>query len=59
MNSTLEYFLKEIFENLSNYSKDDLAYSAHVYIAEGLAQLVVAASKDKKVEGNLVYFVNN
>ena len=42
------YLMKEIFENLNNYSVSDLAYSAQYYVAQGLAGLAVRRAKQKK-----------
>jgi hydrogenase maturation protein HypF len=41
--------LYEIFVNREKYSKADLAYSAHVYLAEGLATLAI----EKALENNI------
>ena len=38
--------LEEILHNLGKFSKQDLAYSAHVYIAKGLAELAIQAALD-------------
>ena len=35
------YLLRSIFENKEKLSKDDLAYSAHAYLAKGLAYLAM------------------
>jgi len=35
------HMLLEVFENREKYSKADLAYSAHAYLAKGLAKLVI------------------
>jgi hydrogenase maturation protein HypF len=45
--------LLEIFENLEKHSKADLAYSAHAYLAKGLAELAVekAAENSFKTVG--------
>ncbi|MCD6445350.1 carbamoyltransferase HypF, partial [Candidatus Bathyarchaeota archaeon] len=39
-----------IFENREKYSKVDLAYSAHAYLAKGLAMLAVEKALEEKVE---------
>ena len=39
-----------IFENREKYSKVDLAYSAHAYLAKGLAMLAVEKALKEKVE---------
>jgi hydrogenase maturation protein HypF len=41
--------LMEIFENRAKYSKADLAYSAHVYLAKGLATLAIEKALEKGV----------
>jgi hydrogenase maturation protein HypF len=41
--------LLEIFENRNRYSREDLAYSAHAYLAKGLATLAL----EKTSEGNV------
>lgn len=47
------YLLKFIFENKNKFSLKDLAYSAHVYIAKGLANIAIenALSSGIKVIG--------
>jgi hydrogenase maturation protein HypF len=42
--------LQEIFENRNKYMKRDLAYSAHVYLANGLAQLAIQQAEDNNVK---------
>jgi hydrogenase maturation protein HypF len=42
--------LQEIFENRNKYTKRDLAYSAHVYLANGLAQLAIQQAEDNNVK---------
>ncbi|HEY4674872.1 MAG TPA: carbamoyltransferase HypF [Candidatus Bathyarchaeia archaeon] len=39
-----------IFENRQNQAKEDLAYSAHAYLARGLAELAIANAKDEGVK---------
>jgi hydrogenase maturation protein HypF len=45
--------LLEIFENRCKYSAADLAYSAHTYLAKGLAALAIekASENDIKIIG--------
>jgi hydrogenase maturation protein HypF len=45
--------LRAIYENISNFSTGDLAYSAHAYLAKGLASLAVqkAYAQGVKVVG--------
>jgi hydrogenase maturation protein HypF len=45
--------LQGIFENRSKHSKEDLAYSAHMYLAKGLAELAIkkAIENSAKVIG--------
>ncbi|RLI16272.1 carbamoyltransferase HypF [Candidatus Bathyarchaeota archaeon] len=42
--------LLEIFENRGKYSKADLAYSAHAYLAKGLATLAIEKALEKNVK---------
>jgi hydrogenase maturation protein HypF len=42
--------LQEIFENLGKFSVADLAYSAHAYLARGLASLAVAKALEQSVK---------
>ncbi|MGQ9551886.1 MAG: carbamoyltransferase HypF [Candidatus Bathycorpusculaceae bacterium] len=42
--------LLEIFENRSHHSKADLAQSAHMYIAKGLACLAIEKAQENKVK---------
>jgi hydrogenase maturation protein HypF len=42
--------LQEIFENRNKYTKRDLACSAHVYLANGLAQLAIQQAEDNNVK---------
>jgi len=42
--------LLEIFENREKYSKADLAYSAHAYLAKGLATLAIEKALEKNVK---------
>jgi hydrogenase maturation protein HypF len=42
--------LQEIFENKNKYTKRDLAYSAHIYLANGLAQLAIQQAEDNNVK---------
>ena len=42
--------LYEIFENREKHSKADLVYSAHVYLAEGLATLAIEKALEKNVK---------
>jgi len=42
--------LLEIFENKERYSKADLAYSAHTYLANGLATLAIEKALEKNVK---------
>jgi hydrogenase maturation protein HypF len=42
--------LLEIFENREKHSKADLAYSAHAYLAKGLAALAVEEASKNKVK---------
>ncbi len=42
--------LLEIFENKGKYSKADLAYSAHTYLAKGLATLAIEKALEKNVK---------
>ena len=39
--------LKAIYENLGKVSVADLAYSAHVYLAKGLAALAIEQAQDQ------------
>lgn len=41
--------LEEIFENARKHSKQDLAYSTHVYIAKGLAALAIKKADENDV----------
>ena len=41
--------VREIFENRSRHHLQDLAYSAHVYVADGLAELAVKAAEENSV----------
>jgi len=51
-NSVLDttQMLSEIFENRGKHSKADLAYSAHAYLAEGLATLAIEKALENKVK---------
>jgi len=42
--------LLEIFENREKHSKADLAYSAHAYLAKGLAALAIEKASENKVK---------
>ena len=42
--------LLEVFENREKYSRVDLAYSAHVYLARGLAMLAIEKALENDVE---------
>jgi len=42
--------LLEIFENREKHSKADLAYSAHAYLAKGLATLAIEKASENKVK---------
>jgi len=42
--------LYEIFENKEKHSEADLAYSAHAYLAEGLATLAIEKALEKNVK---------
>jgi hydrogenase maturation protein HypF len=42
--------LCEIFENRSKYSRADLAYSAHSYLARGLATLAIEKASEENVK---------
>lgn len=42
--------LVQVFENRRKASGEDLAYSAHAYLAKGLAMLAVEAAKENDVE---------
>ena len=42
--------LLEIFEKRKKYSKADLAYSAHAYLAQGLAKLAIEKAKENNVK---------
>lgn len=42
--------LKDIFENIDEYSKADLAYSAHAYLAKGLAALAIEKASENNVK---------
>jgi hydrogenase maturation protein HypF len=44
------YLLGSVFESLGKVSVSDLAYSAHAYLAKGLAELAVAKAKEKSVK---------
>ena len=44
------YLLGSVFENLGKFTVSDLAYSAHAYLAKGLAILAVAKAKEKGVK---------
>jgi hydrogenase maturation protein HypF len=39
-----------IFENRQNQAKEDLAYSAHAYLATGLATLAITSAKDEGID---------
>jgi hydrogenase maturation protein HypF len=41
--------LEEIFENIGKHSRRDLAYSAHVYMAKGLAALATIQAEENDV----------
>jgi hydrogenase maturation protein HypF len=40
----------EVFENRETHSKADLAYSAHAYLAKGLAQLAIEKATENGVK---------
>jgi hydrogenase maturation protein HypF len=40
----------QVFENRAKAPKADLAYSAHAYLAKGLASLAIAAAKESGVK---------
>jgi hydrogenase maturation protein HypF len=42
--------LLSVFENLSKATTADLAYSAHAYLAKGLAALAIKAAKENGVK---------
>jgi len=42
--------LLEIFKNKTKFSKADLAYSAHAYLAKGLAMLAIEKAEEKGIE---------
>jgi hydrogenase maturation protein HypF len=42
--------LLEIFENRRKYSRADLAYSAHAYLAKGLATLAIEKASENNVK---------
>jgi hydrogenase maturation protein HypF len=42
--------IQEIFEKRNKYTKRDLAYSAHIYLAEGLSRLAIQQAKEKDVD---------
>jgi len=42
--------LLEVFENREKYSKEDLAYSAHAYLAEGLATVALEKALENSVK---------
>jgi hydrogenase maturation protein HypF len=42
--------MRELFENRCKYSKSDLAYSAHLYLARGLAELAIEKALENKVK---------
>jgi len=42
--------LFQIFENQAKVSREDLAYSAHAYLANGLTSLAIAAAQENGVE---------
>ena len=42
--------LEEIFENIKKHSRQDLAYSTHVYIAKGLATLAIKQAEQNDVK---------
>ncbi len=44
------FLLEEIFDNRARFSRQDLAYSAHAYLAEGLGSLAVKCADDCHVE---------
>ena len=46
---TTTHLLKEIFEKREKYSVVDLAYSAHAYIAKGLASLAVEKASEHAI----------
>jgi hydrogenase maturation protein HypF len=43
------YLMEEILNNFKKYPKQDLAYSAHIYIAKGLAEIAI----EKALEQNI------
>lgn len=44
------WLVKEIFEQRNNYSPADLAYSAQLYLAHGLAQLAIEKAKQSGIK---------
>lgn len=42
--------IQEIFEKRNKYSKRDLAYSAHIYLADGLSGLAMQQAQEKNVD---------
>ena len=40
----------EIYENRKRYSRNDLAYSAHVYLARGVAELAIEKADENGIE---------
>jgi hydrogenase maturation protein HypF len=42
--------LLEIFENRERHAKADLAFSAHIYLAEGLAALAIEKARENGVK---------
>ncbi|RLI04824.1 carbamoyltransferase HypF [Candidatus Bathyarchaeota archaeon] len=44
------HLIVEIFKNKDKVSKENLAFSAHVYLAKGLAMLAVEKAKEKDVK---------
>jgi hydrogenase maturation protein HypF len=43
------YLMEKILDNIKKYPKQDLAYSAHIYIAKGLAEIAI----EKALEQNI------
>jgi hydrogenase maturation protein HypF len=42
--------VQEIFEKRNKYTKRDLAYSAHIYLADGLSRLGIQQAQEKDVD---------
>lgn len=45
-----KFLLEEIFYNRHKYNKQDLAYSAHAYIAKGLADIAIINAKEYDIK---------